>query len=105
MDDVKPGQITGRRGHGREGHFRVAPGTGGISLRGGTGWAIWRAVHAVQVGFGEMASRKQGKNHNICRGGPQVQLLIGREGFVCPARQRSTTIEDVLIHILLQWGA
>jgi hypothetical protein len=36
MDDVQPGKITGRRGHVLEGHFRVAPGTGGIS-GGGAG--------------------------------------------------------------------
>jgi hypothetical protein len=30
----------------------------------------------------------------------QVPLLAGREGFVCSASQRSTTIKDVLIHLL-----
>jgi hypothetical protein len=34
-------------GHGQEGHFREAPGTGGIIVGGGRGWAIWRAVQAV----------------------------------------------------------
>jgi hypothetical protein len=69
-------------------------------VRGDRGWAIWRAVHAVQVGFGEMATPKHGKNRSICRGGLQVPLPTEREGFVCPASQRYTTIEDVLIHVL-----
>jgi hypothetical protein len=28
MNDVQPGKITGRRGRSREGHFRVASGSG-----------------------------------------------------------------------------
>jgi hypothetical protein len=60
MDDVQPGKITGKRGHAREGHFRVAPGTGGISVRDGRGWAIWRALQAIQGGFREMATPKHG---------------------------------------------
>jgi hypothetical protein len=69
-------------------------------VRGGRGWAIWRAVQAVHVGFGEMATPKHGKNRSICRGGLQVPLPTEREGFVCSASQRSTTMEDVLIHFL-----
>jgi hypothetical protein len=38
----------------------VAPGTGGISVRGGRSWAIWRAVQAVQVGFGENEGGEMG---------------------------------------------
>jgi hypothetical protein len=67
MDNVQPGKITGRRGHVQEGHLRVAPGTGGISVGGGRGWAIWRALQAVQVGFEEMVTPKHGKNRSICR--------------------------------------
>jgi hypothetical protein len=100
MDDVQPGKITGRRGHGREGHFRAAPGAGGISVWGGRGWAIWGVVQAIQVGFREMATLKHGKKRSICRGGLQVPLPTKREGFVRLASQRSTTIEDVLIHFL-----
>jgi hypothetical protein len=82
MDDVKPGKITGRRGHVREGHFRVAPATCGISVGGGRGWAIWRTVHehvqAVQVGFREislshlssMATPKHGKKLQHLQGRP-----------------------------------
>jgi hypothetical protein len=100
MDDVQPGKITGRRGHFRKGHFRVAPGTGGISMGGGRGWAIWRALQAVQGGFQEMNPPKHGENCSICRGSLQVSLPTEREGFVRPASQSSTTIEGVLIHIL-----
>jgi hypothetical protein len=112
MDDVKPGKIPGRRGHVREGHFRVAPATCGISVGGARGWTIWRTVHehvqAVQAGFREislshlssMATPKHGKNCSICKGGLQVTLRTEQAGFVCPASQRSTTIEDVLIHFL-----
>jgi hypothetical protein len=104
MDDVEPGKITGRRGHGQEGHFRVAPRTGEIIVGGGRGvrgWAIWRAMQAVQVGFSsEMATPQHGQNRSICRGGLQVPLPTDRKGFVCPASQMSTTIEDVLIHFL-----
>jgi ribosomal protein L15 len=78
----------------------AASGTGGISVRGGRGWAIWRAVQAIQVGFREMATPKHGKNRSICRGGLQVPLSTEREWSVCPASQRSTTIEDALIHFL-----
>jgi hypothetical protein len=66
----------------------------------GRDWAIWRALQAIQGGFGEMANPKHGKNCNICRGGLKVPLPTEREGLVRPASQRSTTIEDVLIHIL-----
>jgi hypothetical protein len=38
----------------------VAPGTGGISVRGGRSWAIWRAVQAVQVGFRENEGEEMG---------------------------------------------
>jgi hypothetical protein len=66
----------------------------------GRGWAVWRAVQAVQVGFKETVTPKHGDCHSICRGGLQVTLPTEREGIVCPASQRSTTIEDVLIHFM-----
>jgi hypothetical protein len=47
MDDVQPGKFMGRRGHVQEGHCRVAPGTGGISLGVYRGWAICRAWQLV----------------------------------------------------------
>jgi hypothetical protein len=100
MDDVQPGKITGRRGRVREGHFRVASGTGGISVGDGRGWAICWALQAIQCGFGEMATPKHGENCSICRGGLQVLLLTEWEGFARPASQRFTTIEDVSTHIL-----
>jgi hypothetical protein len=34
------------------------------------------------------------------RGGLHIPLPTERKGFVCPASQRSTKIEDVLIHFL-----
>jgi hypothetical protein len=85
MDDVQPGKIAGRRGHFQEVHLRVAPGTGGISVGGGMGWAIWRALQTIQGGFGEMATQKHSKNSSICRAGMQVPLPTEREGFVHPA--------------------
>jgi hypothetical protein len=100
MDDVQPGKITGGRGHVRGGHFRMATGTGGISLGVYGGWAILRAWQAIQGGFGEMASLKHGQNCSICGGGLQVSLPTEGGGLVRPASLRSTTIKDVLIHIL-----
>jgi hypothetical protein len=99
MDDVQPGMIIGRRGHGRQGHFRVAPGTDGISVGVGRGWAIWRAVQAVRAGFKETVTPKHGDCCSICRGGLQVLLPTEREGLVCPASHRSSTIEDVFVEV------
>jgi hypothetical protein len=47
-----------------------------------------------------MATSKHGEKCSICRVGLQVPLLTEREGFVRPASQSSTTIDDVLMHML-----
>jgi hypothetical protein len=64
----------------------------------GLAGVIWRAMQAVQVGFGEMAPPKHGQNRSICKGGLQVTLPTDWEGFVSPASQRFT--KNVLIHFL-----
>jgi hypothetical protein len=69
-------------------------------MGGGRGWAIWRALQAIQGGFQEMNPPKHGDNCSICRGSLQVSLPTEREGFVRPASQSSSTIKGVLIHIL-----
>jgi hypothetical protein len=81
MNDMQPGKFMGRRGHVREGHFRVAPGTGGIGLRGGRGLAIWRALQAIRGGFWEMATPKHVENRSICR--QSAGTTADRAGRVC----------------------
>jgi hypothetical protein len=101
MDDVQPGKIMGRRGHVWEGHFKEAPGTGGVSEGGWQGLGyLQRAWQATQGGLVDMTTPKHGENCSIFRGGLQVPLPIEREGLLRPASQRPTTLEDVLIHIL-----
>jgi hypothetical protein len=98
MVDVQSGKILGRIRRFGSSRVGVAPGTGGIGAGVGRSRAMRMAWQTIQ--WEVRATTKHGQNCSICGSGVQVPLLAEWAGFMHPASHRTTTIEDVLIHIL-----
>jgi hypothetical protein len=96
---VQPGKISGRIRHFRGCLVRVALGAGRTSASVGKSWTIRISRETSKGGVQKVATAKHGQNCSICTSSLQVPLPAEQNGFMPPAGQRATTIEDVFIHI------